>query len=80
MGYEPTYQFDRLHDRLLDWMNRTRDPFRGYCWERRPWRRDARPATWDYTRMTRQPENEEYEPRQLNYDTGLPMTEAVRRK
>ena len=25
-------------------------------------------------------ENEEYEPRQLDYDTGLPMKEAVRNK
>ncbi len=71
---------DALHDRLLAWMNRTRDPFRGYYWERRPWRRDARPATWKYTSRTRQRENEEYEPRQLDYDTGLPMTEAVRDK
>jgi uncharacterized sulfatase len=69
-----------LHDRLLDWMNRTRDPFRGYYWERRPWRTDARPATWDYTLMTRQRENEEYEPRQLDYGTGLEMVEAVRKK
>lgn len=69
-----------LHDNLLDWMNRTRDPFRGYYWERRPWRLDARPATWDYTGMTRQRENEEYEPRQLDYTTGLEMTEAVRVK
>jgi uncharacterized sulfatase len=69
-----------LHDRLLDWMNRTRDPFRGYCWEHRPWRTDARPATWDYTLMTRQRENEEYEPRQLDYGTGLEMKQAVRRK
>ena len=58
---------DRLHDRLLDWMNRTRDPFRGWCWERRPWRADARLATWMYTGMTRQRENEEYEPRQLYF-------------
>jgi uncharacterized sulfatase len=71
---------DALHDRLLDWMNRTRDPFRGYWWERRPWRQGARPATWEYTGMTRQRENEEYEPRQLDYDTGLPMTAAVRKK
>jgi uncharacterized sulfatase len=71
---------DRLHDRLLEWMNGTRDPFRGYYWERRPWRADARPATWDYTLMTRQRENEEYEPRQLDYRTGLPMKEAVRLK
>ncbi len=55
-----------LHDRLLDWMNRTRDPFRGYHWERRPWRADARPATWRYTAMTRQRENEADEPRQLD--------------
>ncbi len=71
---------DRLHDRVLEWMNGTRDPFRGYYWERRPWRKDARPATWDYTLMTRQRENEEYEPRQLNYSTGLPMKEATRLK
>jgi uncharacterized sulfatase len=71
---------DALHDRLLDWMNRTRDPFRGYWWERRPWRGDARPATWDYTGMTRQRENEEYEPRQLDYKTGLVMEHATRLK
>ena len=28
----------------------------------------------------RQRENEEYEPRQLDYDTGLPMEKAVRNK
>ena len=71
---------NRLHDALLEWMNRTRDPFRGYYWERRPWRTDARPATWGYTGMTRQRENEEYEPRQLDYDTGLEITAAVRQK
>lgn len=71
---------DSLHDRILNWMNDTRDPFRGYYWERRPWRIDARPATWDYTGMTRQRENEEYEPRQLDYNTGLEITEPVRPK
>ena len=71
---------DALHDRILDWMNRTRDPFRAYYWERRPWRTNARPATWPYTAMTRQRENEEYEPRQLDYDTGLEIKEAVRKK
>lgn len=70
-----------LHDRLLDWMNDTRDPFRGYYWERRPWRTDARPATWSYTGMTRQRiEDPRYEPRQLDYATGLEITEAVRKK
>lgn len=71
---------NRLHDELLEWMNRSRDPFRGYYWERRPWREDAGPETWDYTGMTRQRENEEYEPRQLDYNTGLEMKEATRKK
>ncbi|MBN1875544.1 MAG: sulfatase-like hydrolase/transferase [Anaerolineae bacterium] len=71
---------DALHDAILNWMNATRDPFRGYYWERRPWRADARPATWDYTGMTRQRENEEYEPRQLDYKTGLDMVTATRKK
>ncbi|MEJ8855791.1 sulfatase-like hydrolase/transferase [Variovorax robiniae] len=29
---------DRLHDRLLDRMNEVRDAWRGWAWERRPWR------------------------------------------
>lgn len=69
-----------LHDKLLYWMNETRNPFRGYYWERRHWRTDARPATWDYTAMTRQRKNEEYEPRQLDYGTSLKMATAVREK
>lgn len=70
----------RLHESLLDWMNRTRDPYRGYQWERRPWRKDAGEASWAVSGYTRQRENEEYEPRQLDYDTGLPMKEATRIK
>lgn len=71
---------DTLHDAILNWMNETRDPFRGYYWERRPWRKDARPTSWDYTGMTRQRVHPEYEPQQLDYDTGLPIREAVRKK
>lgn len=72
---------DRLHDRLLEWMNDTRDPFRGYHWERRPWRRDARPATWDHDGMTRQrPDDPGYQPRMLDYRTGQEMTRRVRPK
>ena len=71
---------DRLHDILLDWQNDTRDPLRGYYWENRAWRSDAKKPSWSYTGMTRQRENEEYEPRQLDYDTGVEMTEAVRKK
>jgi len=72
---------DRLHDRILDWMNETRDPFRGYYWHRRPWRTDAPEASWHYTGCTRQrEEDEKYEPKQFEYDTGMEMTQAVRGK
>ena len=70
---------DRLHDELIDWMNRTRDPFRGYQWQCRPWRGDKTPS-WDVDGYTRQRDNDPGEPRQLDYATGLPMTEATRLK
>ena len=69
-----------LHEQLIKWMDQTRDPYRGYQWERRPWRTDAKEAGWKNHGYTRQRENEEYEPRQLDYATGLPMEEAVRIK
>ena len=72
-------QRNRLHDKLLDWMDRTRDPFRGYYWGRRAWRSDF-PVTWSNAGMTRQRENDGYEPRQLDYETGLTMRDATRRK
>lgn len=79
---DPEYKATRnaLHDELLEKMNENRDPFRAYYWERRPWRDDARAATWQYTDWTRQRENEEYEPRQLDYATGLTITNAQRKK
>ena len=70
----------RLHEALLENMYRTRDPFRGYYWEDRPWDRITEFKTWDSRQMTRQRENDEYEPRQLDYGTGLPMEKAVRKK
>ncbi len=70
----------RLHKALLDNMYDTRDPFRGYYWENRPWNSYPEDKTWDSRLMTRQRENEAYEPRQLDYGTGLPMEEAFRRK
>ena len=60
-------------------MNDTRDLYRGYQWACRPWRPEKK-AIWENDGYTRQRENEEYEPRQLDYDTGLEMKEAVRRK
>jgi uncharacterized sulfatase len=71
---------DHLHDAMLEWMNRTRDPFRGYYWERRPWRADASAATWSYTSMTRQRAHESDEPPQLDYDTGLEPPALTRKK
>ena len=70
---------NRLHDRLLQHMNDTRDTYRGYQWGCRSWRQDKFP-TWTNDGYTRQRENEEYEPRQLDFDTGLPMKEAIRKK
>ena len=65
---------DRMHDRILEWMGETRDPFRGYHWERRPWRTDARPAA--YYRPSRikrvKPGDEGFNPQPLNYNTGMP--------
>lgn len=70
----------RLHGLLLDNMYKTRDPFRGYYWENRSWNQYPNDKTWDGRQMTRQRENEEYEPRQLDYGTGLEIVSAVRKK
>jgi uncharacterized sulfatase len=71
---------DELHDRLIAWMNETVDPFRGYYWLRRPWRADAPPATWGFTGYNRQRDHQEYEPRQLFYQTGLELEDCVTRE
>jgi len=66
---------NRLHDRLLEWMNTTHDPFRGYYWRMRPWRTDAVPPTsWHDDGMIRQVPREPDEPERLDYSTGLPST------
>jgi len=69
---------DELHDRILRWMNDTRDPFRGYQWQCRPWR--SRRPDWEVDGCTRQPKSEPGEPLQLDYDTGLAVASAVRHK
>jgi uncharacterized sulfatase len=68
-----------LHDTLLDWMNTSRDPFRGYYWGHRVWRPEF-PEKWDNAGMTRQRENDGYIPRELDYATGLTMVTATRPK
>lgn len=71
---------NRLHDEILDSMCKRRDPFRGYYWECRPWRTDAPAPDWRWRGYTRQREEEEYEPRQLDYTNGLVMNHAHRLK
>ena len=68
-----------LHDRLLNQMNVSRDPSRGYYWGKRSWRPEF-PEKWENSGMTRQRENDGYLPRELNYDTGLTMISATRPK
>lgn len=70
---------NKLHDALLHQMDVSRDPFRGYYWGRRAWRQDY-PVSWENHDMTRQAEEDGYRPRQLDYDTGLPMEKGIRRK
>jgi uncharacterized sulfatase len=60
---------NELHDRLLDWMYDKRDPFRGPCWERRPWR-ETRRLQWRGQFRPRPADG--YAPQVLDYDTGLP--------
>jgi len=70
---------DCLHDRILAEMYRTRDPFRGYYWRDRPWRKSVSPLTWHDTGLTRQRDDQPYEKRQLEYYTGLAIEQTVRK-
>ncbi|MBN1935576.1 MAG: sulfatase-like hydrolase/transferase [Anaerolineae bacterium] len=58
-----------LHDRLLDWMYDKRDPFRGPCWERRPWC-NTRRLSWRGGFRPRPADG--YAPVVRDYDTGMP--------
>lgn len=68
---------DRLHAAILDWMNRTRDPFRGPVWERRPWQQNRRLRWGGPTRLR---PDDGYERRVMDYGTGLEVTEFVQDK
>jgi uncharacterized sulfatase len=70
---------NRLHDKLLDWMNVSRDPFRGYYWGHRPWRPEF-PQSWENAGMTRQRKCDGYLPKELDYETGLPCVHFTRPK
>jgi len=71
---------NRLHDRLLMWMNDTRDPFRGYQWQVRPWRTDGPSPSYSNDGMTRSRPAEPDEDGPLDYATGLEVRELVRKK
>ena len=71
---------DKLHEDILDMMNRTRDPFRGYQWRCRSWNRDKYSPEWECDGYTRQKVTEPGELQELDYDTGMPITEFVRYK
>lgn len=68
---------DSLHDRLLERMNRTRDPMRGYVWKCRPWRKDKKPSFDDDGFERQLNDGEEI---RLTYSTGNPTTDFVRKK
>lgn len=68
-----------LHDKLLNKMNETLDPLRGYYWECRPWREDRKERkTWSYTKLVRNRFNDLYEPRPRDYATGLPLESEIK--
>lgn len=71
---------DSLHREILDWMNDTRDPYRGYQWKCRPWNKAEAIPDWECDGYTRQRPSAPDEPKQLDYDTGREITENVRRK
>jgi len=66
---------DRLHAAMLDWMDRTRDPFRGPVWERRPWQQNRRRG---WGGPTRHRADDGYERRVMDYNTGLEVKTFVR--
>ena len=61
---------DELHQTLLQNLNKNRDPFRGYCWERRPWS-NSRKIQWKGGEY-RAKLDDGYSPLALMYTTGRP--------
>jgi uncharacterized sulfatase len=58
---------DSLHDRLLDEMDRIRDPFRGFRWGDRPWR-SVRKAFYHGGARREKPRGFPFEPRGIGAD------------
>lgn len=68
---------DELHDRILKKQGDIVDPYRGYVWEIRPFRKDKKPR-FECEGMTR--ERWEEDEIKLDYATGNPVENAVRVK
>lgn len=69
---------DALHEAIMKMMNDTRDPYRGYQWRSRPWNHQE--PNWECDGYTRQRPSAPGELVQLDYDTGMEITENVRFK
>ena len=54
-------------------------PFAATTWGHRPWRPEF-PELWRNAGKTRQRKSDGYLPRELDYDTGLPVKEFTRAK
>lgn len=80
--YDESYKEIRnsLHQSILTWMNDTRDPYRGYQWKCRAWNKGEVQPDWECDGYTRQRPSDVDEIKQLDYDTGLEITENVRPK
>ena len=62
---------ESLHKRILEWMDKSRDPIRGYIWTHREWSMERQ--RWRGSGMTRPRPDDGYEPRVNLYETGLPV-------
>ncbi len=65
---------NQMHDELLDYMDKIRDPFRTYQWSLRSWRQDAQPR---WMGSFRPRPDDGYSPVVRDYDTGMP-TQGVK--
>ncbi len=61
---------DELHGEIIDWMNRTRDPFRGPQWVNRPW---SSSVAKSWGGPTRPRPGDGVNPHTLLYDTAEPI-------
>jgi uncharacterized sulfatase len=67
---------NELHDRILNWMDETRDPYRGYVWANRSWRTDIKKG-WTGNGKTRLRPDDGYYPRLIHYREGIPAKDYL---